>query len=103
VSIVARIDFMKYAGNAKSNLDEALKIFDDFCGQGAISKIEQKKFCIAVEKFLANFYSWHSCSPAEAKAYQVFVRSTPISPMLELQQSEWKPWLEKNISEKVSS
>lgn len=93
---------MMYADNAKAYLDVALKIFEDFCEQGAVSKIEQKKFCIAIEKYLANFYSWHSCSPAEAKAYQVFVRSTPISPMLELQQSEWIPWLEKNISEKVS-
>jgi hypothetical protein len=102
VGIVARIDLMEYGDNTKIYFDVALKIFEGFCEQGSISKIEQTKFCIAVEKYLSNFNSWHSCSPAQAKAYQVFVRSTPLSPMLELPQSEWTTWLEKNISGKLS-
>lgn len=102
IDIIAKINPMEYKDNTKVYLDVALKIFEGFCEQGEISKIEQTKFCIAFEKFLANFNRWHSCSPTEAKAYEVFVKSTPLSPMLELQQSEWIAWLKKNISEKVS-
>ena len=91
-----------YSENAKMYLDIALKIFEEFCEQGVVSKIEQIKFCIAVEKFQANFKSWHSCYPAEANAYQVFVKSTPLAPLLELPQAQWARWLEENVTEKIN-
>ena len=97
------LSVMTYASNAKTNLNEALRIFEDLCKQGSMSKIEQKKFFIAVEKYRANFNSWYSCSPANANAYQVFVKSTPLAPLMELTQDKWIAWLETYISEKSSS
>ncbi len=36
---------------------------------------------------------------ADAKAYQVFVKSTPFWEMLELSPNKWHSWLEQNIKE----
>ena len=89
---------MVYGENAKANLNEALEIFETFSKQGYVSKIEQTRFCIAVQKYLENYVRWCSCSPAEANAYQVFVNSTPLWDLMQLPPNKWKSWLEEKVS-----
>ena len=92
---------MVYGENAKANLNEALEIFEIFSKQGYISKIEQTRFCIAVQKYLENYVRWLACSPAEANAYQAFVKSTPLWDLMQLPPNKWKSWLEEQIKAAV--
>ena len=92
---------MIYGENAKANLNEALEIFERFLKDGSVSKIEQTRFCIAVQKYLENYVRWCTCSPAEASAYQVFVKATPIWELMQLPPNKWKSWLEEKIKQPV--
>ena len=93
---------MVYGENAKANLNEALEIFETFSKQGSVSKIEQTRFCIAVQKYLENYVRWCSCSPAEANAYQVFLKSTPLWDLIQLPPNKWKNWLEEKVKETIN-
>ncbi len=90
---------MIYADNAKVNINEALQMFRSFSEKGSMSKNDQIKFCISCQKYLESYVRWMECSPADAKAYQIFVKSTPFWDMLELPPNKWHQWLDENIKE----
>ncbi|NQY43113.1 MAG: hypothetical protein HRT87_07220 [Legionellales bacterium] len=92
---------MIYAENAKTNFSEALEIYEGLLHNNSISTIEKTKFCIAIQKYLENYVRWCSCSPAEANAYQVFVKSTPLWEIIQLPPNKWKNWLEDKVKETV--
>lgn len=93
---------MEYKALTTNSFDDALLYLEALKLKSSASTIEKKKLCILCQKFLEYFVRWLSCCEAEAKAYQVFVRSTPLWPMLELPQSQWISWIERNVSEKIS-
>ena len=95
------IQVMVYGENAKTNLNEALEIYEGFLKDGSVSKIEQTLFCIAVQKYLENYVRWCTCSPAEDNAYQVFVKSTPLWDLMKLPPNKWKSWLEEQAKEAI--
>ncbi len=90
---------MNYSDTAKNNFEDALKLFKDLGKKSVASKIEQVKLCILCQKYLDNFVRWLSCSPCDAKAYQVFVKSTILAGMLELPQAKWHKWISENANE----
>ncbi len=92
---------MDYGEIAKNNFEDALKIFETLAKQSSPSKIEQIKFCLSCQKYLENYVRWMGCSPADAKAYQVFVKSTPLWTILELSPNKWHQWLDENIKENI--
>ncbi len=92
---------MNYGDEAKINFEQALKLFEALSKQSSASKIDQVKLCLSCHKYLENHVRWMGCSSAEAKAYQVFVKSTPLWEMLELSSHKWHDWIAKNIKEDV--
>ncbi len=92
---------MNYGDETKTNFEQALKLFETLSKQSSPSRIDQIKLCISCQKYLENYIRWMGCSMANAKAYQVFVKSTPLWEMLELSPNKWHQWLDKNIKKRV--
>ena len=89
---------MRYSKQTQDTFEEALQYFELLKKKSSVTKIEHRRLFISCRRFSDLFARWSSCSPAEAKAYQVYVSSTPLGEVLQIPQSEWLLWIEEAVS-----
>ena len=90
---------MDYRKLATDSFQEALIYYRHLHSKSSVTKFEQKQLELMCRDFFNHFNKWMTYSRFAATDFLVYVKTTELSNILTLPESEWSKWI-KNSFEK---
>ena len=93
---------MNYRDLSQESFEQALNYYYYLKKRSSISEFEQKQFHLMCNVFLEYFSRWSSNDGAATNAYKVYIRSTPLVKILDLEKYESINWAGSIFTEDVT-